>query len=64
MLIPRGSCSYVRRRDCDAQRAGPCRFLHKAISPRTVGKHLELLYRDLGVDSRTAAIARVNEVGG
>lgn len=34
------------------------------VSPRTVGKHLELLYRDLGVDSRAEAIARVNATGG
>lgn len=33
------------------------------LSARTVGKHLELIYRDLEVEGRTAAAAKANEAG-
>ncbi len=33
------------------------------LSPRTVGRHLESVYRKLGVSSRTAAIRRAGELG-
>jgi len=33
------------------------------LSPRTVGRHLESVYRKLGVSSRTAAVKRAGELG-
>jgi len=33
------------------------------LSPRTVGRHLESIYRKLGVSSRTAAAKRASELG-
>ena len=33
------------------------------LSPRTVGRHLESVYRKLGVSSRTAAVRRAGELG-
>jgi predicted ATPase/DNA-binding CsgD family transcriptional regulator len=41
--------------------AGVAERLH--LSPRTVGRHLESVYRKLGVSSRTAAVKRVGELG-
>ena len=32
------------------------------ISPGTVRRHLENVYRKLGVDTRTAAVARLNSL--
>ena len=33
------------------------------LSPRTVGRHLESIYRKLGVSSRTAAVRTAGELG-
>lgn len=33
------------------------------LSPRTVGRHLESVYRKLGVSSRTAAVKEAGELG-
>jgi DNA-binding NarL/FixJ family response regulator len=41
--------------------AGVAERLH--LSPRTVGRHLESVYRKLGVSSRMAAVRTAGELG-
>jgi DNA-binding CsgD family transcriptional regulator len=49
--------ALVARGDTDAQAAA-----RLGVSPRTVDKHLERVYRALGVTTRTAAVARAFEI--